>query len=112
MAIKYYTVPEKKMTVAVLTNCQFDAANKIAKLTDNFGSDFFMYDDKYMMPDTFRVETRCHGDDVFDEETGKKIAKVKLMKKYYKCFDAKMALFRKTLDLLNERVDQHFSKKS
>lgn len=106
MAVKYYKVPEQKKTVAVLSGCQFDAINKIAKLTGE--SDYCVYSDKYVMPDTFRVETRCHGDDVFDEETGRKIAKAKLMKKYYKCFDRKMKMFKESHDRLNKKMVTFF----
>jgi len=108
MAINYYHVPEQKKTVAVLNGTQFDACNKILKLTSEFGTDDFMFDDKYMMPDTFRVETHCHGDDVYDEATGERIAKAKLMKKYYKCFDSKIAMFKKALERLNDRVSETF----
>ena len=108
MAIKYYSAPGKK-TVAVLSGCQYDAINKITKLTGE--SDMCLFGGKYMMPDTFRVETRCHDGDVFDEAIGKKVAKAKLMKKYYKCFDRKMAMFKESMDRLNTRVDTFFEKK-
>lgn len=109
MAIKYYSAPGQK-TVAVLDGTQYDAINKIAKLTGE--SDLCLFGSKYMMPDTFRVVTRCHYGDVFDAETGKKIAKAKLMKKYYKCFDRKMAMFKASMDRLNNRVDDFFKNKT
>lgn len=109
MAIKYYSAPGQK-TVAVLSGTQYDAINKIAKLTGEF--DLCLFGGKYMMPDTFRVETRCHNGDVFDEAVGKRIAKAKLLKKYYKCFDRKMAMFKSSMDRLNDRVDTFFKDKT
>ena len=109
MAIKYYSAPGQK-TIAVLDGTKYDAINKIAKLTGE--SDLCLFGGKYMMPDTFRVETRCHEGDVFDEEIGKKIAKAKLMKKYYRCYDRKMAKFKASMDRLNNRVDTFFKDKT
>ena len=109
MAIKYYSAPGNK-TIAVLDGTRYDAINKIVKLTGE--SDVCLFCDKYMMPDTFRVETRCHEGDVFNEEIGRKIAKAKLMKKYYKCFDRKMAMFKVSMDRLNNRVDDFFNDKT
>ena len=105
MAIRYYKIPEKEITIAVLNGCKFDAINKIAKLTADFGVDVFTYDEKYIMPDTFRAVVRRHGDDVFDEKEGERWAKEKLMNKYYRSFDKRMAMFKKQLDHLNEKVE-------
>ena len=102
MAVKYYDIPEKGMTVGVLCNTSYDALNKIRKLTD--GTTFCAYDMKYLMPDSFRAVAKVHGDDVYDQATGRQIVKDKLMEKYYKCFDAKMDLFRSDLLVLSGKV--------
>lgn len=47
----------------------------------------FSVDDFYRTKDFYRVVARCHGDDVFDEETGKKICRQKLKAKFYKIFN-------------------------
>lgn len=100
--IKYYYKPSTKQTFAVLNDCQFDAVNKISKFMHGF--DWCMCTDKYMMDDTYRVSVRCAEDDVFDEEKGRKYAKAKLMKKYYRDFDRKIDMFRSDLIELNSRV--------
>lgn len=102
MAIKFYDIPEKGMTVGVLRNTSMDALNKIRKVTD--GTTFCAYDMKYLMPDSFRAVAKVHGDDVYDQETGRQIVKDKLMAKYYKSFDAKMDMFRGDLLVLNGKV--------
>ena len=102
MAIKFYDIPEKGMTVGVLCGTSEDALNKIRKITD--GTTFCAYDMKYVMPDSFRAVAKVHGDDVYDQATGRQIVKDKLMAKYYKCFDAKMDLFRSDLLVLNGKV--------
>ena len=47
----------------------------------------FSIDDFYRTKDFYRVVARCHGDDVFDEEIGKKICRQKLKAKFYKIFN-------------------------
>lgn len=102
MAIKFYDIPEKGMTVGVLCNTAFDAINKIDKLLN--GTAFYFCDSRYVMPDSFRAVAKVHGDDVYDQETGRQIVKDKLMEKYYKCFDSKIDLFRSDLLVLSGKV--------
>lgn len=109
MAVKYYVVPEKRMVVAALNNCQYDACNKLAKLTDEL--ECIVYQDKYKMPNNLRATAVCHSDDVFDAEVGMRIAKEKLMKRYYKHFDQKIALFNEYLERVNSRMTEHINKK-
>ena len=109
MAVKYYVVPEKRMVVAALNNCQYDVCNKLAKITDEM--ECFVYQDKYKIPNNFRATAICHDDDVFDVETGMRIAKEKLMKRYYKHFDKKMAMFNEYLSHVNELMSRQMSKK-
>lgn len=110
MAVKYYVVPEKRMVVAALGDCQYDACNKLAKLTDEL--DCVVYQDKYKMPNNLRATAICHADDVFDVEVGKRIAKEKLMKRYYKHFDQKIEMFNTYLNHVHERMAEHLAKKS
>lgn len=102
MAIKYYSVPEQGMVVGVLNNTATDAIHKIEKITD--GTAFCAWNKKYMMPNQFRAVAKTYGGDQFDEEVGKNIVKEKLMKRYYKSFDAKMDMFCHDLMVLNGRV--------
>ena len=103
--IKYYVVPEDKKIIAVLQNCEWDALNKIEKMWGNF--DCMMSSRKYMMKNQYRVVVKCHEDDTFDVEIGKKIAKDKLMKRYYKDFDARIQMFRNDLAKTLARVDEY-----
>lgn len=108
--IKYYVVPEKKKVIAVLNNCEYDVMNKIDKMMNNM--DFFCVKSRYAMPHQFRAVAICCDDDEFDVETGKRVAKSKLMKKYYKKFDEKMSMFSKDLDEFNSKVADYITKNS
>lgn len=47
----------------------------------------FSLSDFYRPKGYYRVVARCHKDDVFDEETGKKICRQKLKEKFYGIFN-------------------------
>ena len=102
MAIKYYDIPERGMTVGVLCNTSEDALRKIAKITSD--TTLCAWNARYLMPDNFRAVAKVHGDDVYDQAVGRQIVKEKLMKKYYKVFDAKIDRFRHDLLVLNGKV--------
>ena len=102
MAIKYYSIPEKGMVIGVLNGTSEDALNKISKITRD--TEFCACNRKYLMPDNFKAYAKVYGGDKFDEEVGKEIVKKKLMKKYYKSFDAKIDAFRTDLIHLNTKV--------
>lgn len=94
MAIKYYIVPEKKQTIAVLPNTKWDAINKIDKMMAETGFYIRMLGGRYIMPDSFRAVVTCDERDVYDVEEGKRQAKKKLMKNYHRSVDKRLAKFR------------------
>ena len=102
--IKYYSIPSQGKTVAILRNTEMDAINKMDKLMNGF--DWCLCSRKYLMPQQFRAVVKVHGDDVFDVEAGKNLAKQKLMEKYYKAFDARMAMFRADLGKIIDRANE------
>lgn len=105
MAIKYISIPERRKTVAILEGTSWDALNKITKLCGNasISPDLFYYE----MPDHFRAVAVCSAEDEWDEEVGKKIAKEKLMRKYYNSFDGKIDLFRKNVAFVNAMLSEN-----
>ena len=109
MAIKYYPVPEKRQIIAVMTNTQEDALNKIRKTMHETGFAFFGRSlneyDKYMMPDTFKVILTCNEHDVYDVEEGKKIAKQKLMRNYRQSLNKRLAKFKKAMEQMVATVN-------
>lgn len=99
MAIKYVVIHEKKQTIGILRNCEFDAVNRIEKL---MGDSFHLCDiRKYMMPHTFKATVTCYPGDEYDEEEGKRRVKQKLMTNYYKSVDKRIDKFREELLVLN-----------
>lgn len=98
MAIKYYKVPEKRQVIAVMPNTTFDAYNKIRKMMHKCGYHFSPMSEKemqgYLMPDDFKVVVTCDERDEYNFETGKEIAKNRLLKNYHKSLDKRIKKFR------------------
>lgn len=101
MAIKYYPIPEKRQMVAVLSNCKYDAYNKIDKMLHETGFCFSPNGtktyNKYMMPDTFKVVVTCDPRDEYSIEEGKRVAKIKVMRNYHKSMDKRIASFKENV---------------
>lgn len=101
MAVKYYTNPDKRQTIAVLSGTKYDAVNRIEKSMNSCDPEFIIPGSIYLkclMPDKYKVVVTCDERDVYDEETGKKIAKDKLMRNYYKSVDKRIAMFKQYMD--------------
>lgn len=98
MAIKYYPIPEKRQMVAVLSNCKYDAYNKIDKMMRETGFCFSPSGtkeyNKYMMPDTFKVVVTCDPRDEYSIDEGKRVAKRKVMRNYRKSMDKRITNFK------------------
>ena len=99
MAIQYYPIPERRQMIAVLNGTEYDAVYKINKMMKD--TYFCVCSDKYLMPRSFKTIVQCDERDEFNEEEGKKIAKKRIMDKYHKSFDKKIAKFREDLLMLN-----------
>lgn len=101
MAIKYVVIPEKRKTIAILEGCTLDAVHRIEKM---LGDCMYGCSPKYFMPYCFKASTVCAPEDPYDIEEGKRIAKKKLMKKYYKSLDKRIKAFKNDLIDVNNRV--------
>ena len=103
MAIKYFVNEEKRQVIAVMENTQYDAINKILKMIRD--TDFCVtHCKKYMMPSGFRVTVTCDPRDEFNVETGKKIAKKRVLENYYTSLDKRIHKFYDAMLVLNGKV--------
>ena len=109
MAIKYIVLPEKKQVIAILNNTRFDAFNKALKMCRKFNegqSTVFISPnpDKLLMKNEFKVTVNCLECDEFNAEEGKRIAKERLLRNYYKSFDNKIKSFLEEASLLRDNI--------
>lgn len=107
--IKYYVVPHEEKIVGVLAGTQYDVINKIEKMC---GDLFVVNYNKYKIPNLFREVVKTHDGDVFDVEVGKQLVKKKIMERYYRVHDTKVAEFYKDLSVKHDKIAEYIEKNS
>ena len=101
--IRYYVIPEKKTVIGVLNHTENDVLNKIDKILD--GSCTCVYNEKYVMPSCFKAIVKCSDMDEFSAEEGMKIAKERIMNRYYRSYDKRFNMFLDDIDKINKRIE-------
>ena len=108
--IKYVVLPEQRKVIGYIDGTKNDAIKKIMRLTH--GTGLAVTDcKKYVMPDCFKAEVVCDPEDEWNEEEGKRIAKERVMKRYYKSFHKKMNIFYNKCYMLTSIVLYDAAKK-
>ena len=103
MAIKYFVNEEKRQVIGLLDNTQWDAYNKISKMV--IDTDFCVAPSKkYMMPAEFRAVVQCDPQDEFSVEEGMKIAKKRILDRYYPALHKRVNKFREAALVFNGKV--------
>ena len=103
MAIKYFVNEEKRQVIGLLDGTRWDAVNKINKMM--LDTDFCLcMCGKYEMPHEFRAVVTCDPSDEFDVEVGKKIAKQRILDRYYTSLDKRVNQFFDAMLVLNGKV--------
>lgn len=101
--IKYFINEEKRRVIGLLEGTQWDAYNKISKMIRD--TDFCVAPNaKYMMPSEFKAIVQCDPTDEFDVEEGKKIAKKRILDRYYASLDRKVEKFREAALIFNGMI--------
>ena len=101
--IKYFVNEEKRQVIGLLDGTRWDAYNKISKMI--LETDFCVApNEKYMMPNEFRTVVTCDPRDEFSVEVGMKIAKKRIMERYYAALDKRIGKFREAALVFNGKV--------
>lgn len=107
--------PEHRIVKAEINDCMFDAINEfnrkfLAHSTSSLAlSTFYCRGEKFLMPNTYSVVVRCHPDDEFDEEKGKRLALDRLADKYTKSLNKHLDNILISLDKSLERLAEYLS---
>ena len=97
--IEYFIDKKNQTVTAVLDDCEYDAINRIEKMfheipfsvaCDSIG---YSNSDRYLMAYRYSATVKVYAPDVFNEETGKKEARNKLIKNYRKGFNKRVERF-------------------
>ena len=80
--IKYNVDRENGIVTATIDGCANDALNHVNRRLKSAG--FAVVEtDKLKMKDAFTAKAKCHPDDEFNEDTGKEIARSRVLDKYH-----------------------------
>lgn len=95
--MNFYVNPEKRTTVAVMTDVQSDAYDYICALVKNkdnntrqgvYASDILRSMIRKNIPNVLRAKAKCAPQDDFFEDVGTDLARARLLFKYYMhCFN-------------------------
>ena len=111
----FEVIPEHRIVKAEINDCEFDAISKFnRKFLAHSTSSLTLtpancYDEKFMMQNTYSVVVRCHPDDEFDEEKGKRLALDRLADKYTKSLNKHLDNILISLDKSLERLAEYLS---
>lgn len=81
--IKYTILEDQKKVIAKLEGCEFDVYDIISKKAN-----VLLPLDIVVLKSTYKGVSKCHPSDTFNVEEGKKVAREKLLSKYYKSYNA------------------------
>lgn len=109
MSVKYVVVEKKKMVIAMLENTTYDAINRINKELYHTGVDVDYYSPKVMMAPKYSGTAKCHGDDSFSVEEGKRIAREKCIRNYNRAMDRRMEHFYNEMQKLSSKLTERYN---
>ena len=109
--------PEHRIIKAEINDCEFDAIYEfnrkfLAHSTPSLSlSACHRRNEKFIMPNTFSVVVRCHPDDKFDEEKGKRLALNRLADKYTKSLNKHLENILNAIDESLYELANHLYKR-
>ena len=113
--VEFQEIPSKGIVIARIRGTRYDAIDLInqkfvAHATSKILIECNDYKDsnRYLMPASYKAVARCHPDDTYDFEMGKRIALNKLIDTYHSGLDRRFALFLEDMDKVLKNMDEYF----
>lgn len=103
--IKYSVIESQRKVIARIDNCENDAYNVLSKACKG---KLLITEYAVKIAPKFTAVAKCHPDDTFDVEEGKKIARERVIKKYNKAMARVLAEFECVLDSCWDNIDEVF----
>ena len=110
--VKYKVIEEHGIVIAEIKYTTWDAINEFNKRFMAHSTSKLelcgCFDEHFCMPNSFKAIAKCHEDDVFDENVGKRIALNKLIDKYERSKNNKFARIMLVFDKTLKALDKYF----
>lgn len=96
--VKYIVDEKNGIVVAEIDGCRYDAIEElnrrfIPNVTSGIDIVWNYGNHKFLMKDKYRAIAKCHKDDTWDAEFGKRIACAKLTDVYHRSMNKRLNLF-------------------
>ena len=114
--IKYVIDEEKRTVVCYMTNCRYDALDALRQsgalcmiAVPTMGCKPYLKPSKLLINDIYRGKAKCHPDDIWNVEEGKRIARNRMLATYYMGRFRRLAYveekIRELYDTIKDKVD-------
>lgn len=96
--VKYIVDEKNGIVVAEINECRYDAIEElnnrfIPNVTSGIAVSWDFGNPKFLMKNKYRAVARCHEEDTWDEEFGKRVACAKLTDVYHRSMNKRLNLF-------------------
>ena len=112
-----YIIDEKNgVVVAEIDECRHDAIDElnnrfIPNVTSGIHVVWNYENPKFMMKNKYRAVAKCHEEDTWDEEFGKRVACAKLTDVYHRSMNKRLNLFVTKFSRIVDEVEAYLSDK-
>lgn len=114
--VKYIVDEKNGIVVAEIDGCRYDAIHElnnrfIPNVTSGIDVDWDFGNRKFLMKDKYRAIARCHEDDTWNEEFGKRVACAKLTDVYHRSMNKRLNLFVTKFSRIIDDITAYLSDK-
>jgi len=114
--VTYKVFPEQGIVTAEISGCWYDAINIINErfmpnVTSALRIDLNNDNERFFMPKKFKAVAKCHPDDKFDEEVGKRVALNKLTDIYHRSLNTHLVNFMEAFYDCHLEIDSYLIKR-
>jgi hypothetical protein len=114
--VKYIVDKNNGIVVAEIDGCRCDAIEElnrrfIPNVTSGIDVMWSYGNRKFLMKDKYRAVARCHEEDTWDEEFGKRVACAKLTDVYHRSMNKRLNLFVTKFSRIVGEISDYLSDK-
>jgi hypothetical protein len=114
--VKYIVDEKNGIVVAEIDGCRHDAIEElnrrfIPNITSGIGVMWDFGNPKFLMKDKYRAVAKCHAEDTWDAEFGKRVACAKLTDVYHRSMNKRLNLFVTKFSRIVGEISDYLSDK-